>query len=251
LVVFDRYANGYKRTGAFYLTPTERIDTGNVDSTVAMAMDVRFVAMNRIGEGVLVWTRGSPSELAVSTYNPKTGWSPAKSLANGPFQDYFACAMSDDGTIAVAYAKKASSTYNLAVQSGKMTTGSFTATTYLESDNKSTSAFMSGPYGDDWEFSFPQLAVDTMGNKTGPDNMLMVFHKQESGTTSSLWGTRLENGTWRTPVLLARMNGMHALYASVDVAGSGFGAYAFLYMDAATPSSNANDMQVHAGFFNP
>jgi hypothetical protein len=242
MVVLDRYAGGKKGTAAFHLTGTSRKDTGDLDISATLGVDQRFITMNRQGEFALAWTRSTTSDLYAAKYNPQTGWSPATFLTGGPLQDYPAAALSEDGTITVAYAKKAASTYNLAVQTGKLTE-TFSQPAYLETDNKSTLAFLGDYDGYEYDLSLPRLAVDTVGN------VLLIFHKKESDTTSSLWGTRLEKGAWRTPVVLAKTDKLHAVDLRLDVADSGFGAFAFIYWDTATPPTNENNLKVLAGFF--
>ncbi len=238
MVLIDRSTTGVSRTAAYHLSGTIRKDTGDLDAAATVAVRSRVIAANRQGEFAVLWNRSSTGDAYVAKYNPQAGWTPGTFLTNGTWQDYPAAALSEDGTITVAYAKKGGSTFNLAVQSGKLTE-SMGQPTLLETDNKSAIAF--DGYG--YDYSYPRLAADTAGN------VLLVFHKKESETTSSLWGTRLEKGAWRTPVLLARIDELHAVYPSLDVADSGFGAFAFRYWDTAKTPTLEEGQQMFVGFF--
>lgn len=238
MMVIDRSATGVKRTAPFHLSGTTRTDTGDLDPAATVAVDSRVITANRQGEFAALWRRSSTWDAYVAKYNPQTGWTPGAFLANGTWQEYPAAALSEDGTITVAYAKKVGGTFNLTAQTGKLTE-SMGQPVPLETDNKSAIAF--DGYG--YDYSYPRLATDTAGN------VLLVFHKKESETTSSLWGTRLEKGAWRTPVVLALIDELHAVHPSLDVADSGFGAFAFRYWDTAKAPVLEEGQRMFVAFF--
>lgn len=234
MVVFNKRISGTKRTATFFLSGTTATNAGYLDTASSNGVASRVLAMSREGEATLLWTRDSTGDLYAAKYSALAGWS-TPVLVSYDTQREPAVVMADDGTVTVAYGKRSGATYNLNVQSGKLT-GTFAAPTPLESDNKSESSGTS-------DLSAPQMAMDNAGN------VLLVFRKKDNDNTASLWGTRLENGVWRAPVLLAKTDTLEVDALAVAVANSGFGVYGFSYREEVWPRTNDLSDKAFVGFF--
>lgn len=234
MVVFTKRVSGTKRTATFFLSGTTATNAGYLDTTTSYDVASRALTMSRQGEATLLWTRDYTRDLYAAKYNALAGWSTPVLLSYAA-QDEPAVVAADDGTLTVAYGKLGGTTYNLNVQSGKLT-GTFAAPTPLESDNKSESSGTS-------DLSAPQMAMDNAGN------VLLVFKKKDNDNTASLWGTRLENGAWRTPVLLAKTDALEVAVPAIAVADSGFGVFGFSYREDGWPRTNTLSDKAFVGFF--
>lgn len=195
------------------------------------------VAMNRKGEGIVIWSEasGSNSVLLARTYNPTVGWSSVSPpIVTSSTVASLAVAMDEQGAVTILFQR------DLAVGGVNMmgihgsTSGSWSDVAVLETDNKAT--YLVDHYG------FPKLAIDGSGNVLG------VWRKDLStaGTTTyGAYGTRFAGGSWLPPVQLGLKSGLNVLDVKVAVADSGFGAATFTYISDTDPES----YNVHVAFF--
>jgi len=201
--------------------------------------DTRAIAMNRKGEGVLVWSESSGSTVGLSarTYNPSVGWSAGTLILSSATIGALAVAMDEQDNVTILLQQ--------AITSGGMNvmgihgtvTGTWSEVTVLETDN------VAGYTVD--EYAKPQLAIDASGN------VLAVWRKDLSTSTTTTYGayaSRFVGGSWLPQFQLGLKTGLEVPEVSVSVADSGFGAASF-YFRSDNTTTDADAYNAMVAFF--
>ena len=206
-------------------------------------LDQRSVAMNRKGEGVVVWseymnTSNYDMAMYARAYSPTLGWgtqSPAIVSSSGIYGVH--AVLDEQGIVTIAWQQ--------AIASGKMNTmairgtltGAWSDVAVLETDNVTGNLLT--------ELSRPQLALD------GSGNALIVWRK-EIATPENTYGayaSRYAGGSWLPQFQLGQKAGYNVLTLSLSVADSGLGAAAFVYTSNTGDASDPDSYNTEVAFF--
>jgi len=200
------------------------------------------LAVNRKGEGMVIWTEasGSNTVLLGRTYRPGQGWgSVLQPIVSASHVGGTGLALDEQGIATVLWQQPLTSGgANLLAKRGP-SSGPWGEATPLETDN------VAGRLGLVTEYAFPSVALDASGN------VLAVWRKDrstESATTYGAYGTRFAGGSWLPEAKLGMKTGFDISGLAVSVADSGFGAATLNYFpqDGAADSDSYN---VHVAFF--
>jgi len=199
------------------------LDSNTTDNLSETTM---AVAVNRSGQGVVVW--GDSDGAMLSSYSPSIKKWTARNIGNvGPNSP--SMVMAPDGTITLAWQQEASSGYfNVWAMEGTVD-GNWT-TTPLETDNL---AIQTGGYWGYYEtLPFPALAVD------GDGNVLALWRKKTQNTPFVQFAVYARrklagkpNGVWQPATELARKSYFQPLRASLAVSDHGLGAVGYYWTD--------------------
>ncbi len=222
LVFYKEDDNGYTGVAATVLTGQTFTTPTIMDPSYATAQpDSRAIAMNRKGEGVLVWSEatGSTVGLSARTYSPTVGWSAVTPpILSSDTIGALAVAMDEQDNVTILLQQQiASGGMNVMGIHGTVT-GTWSDVTVLETDN------VAGYLID--EYAVPQLAID------GSGDVLAVWRKDLSTSTTTTYGayaSRFAGGSWLPQFQLGLKTGLEVPLVNVSVADSGFGAATFYF----------------------
>ncbi len=222
LVFYKGDDNGYTGVAATVLTGQTFTTPTIMDPNYVSAQpDSRAIAMNRKGEGVLVWSEASGSTVGLSarTYSPTVGWSAvAPPILSSDTIGALAVAMDEQDNVTILLQQQiASGGMNVMGIHGTVT-GTWSDVTLLETDN------VAGYLID--EYAMPQLAID------GSGNVLAVWRKDLSTSTTTTYGayaSRFAGGSWLPQFQLGQKTGLDVPLVGLSVADSGFGAATFYF----------------------
>jgi hypothetical protein len=222
LVFYKEDDNGYTGVAATVFTGKTFTTPTIMDPNYATAQpDSRAIAMNRKGEGVLVWSEstGSTVGLSARTYSPTVGWSAvAPPILSSDTIGALAVAMDEQDNVTILLQQQiASGGMNVMGIHGTVT-GTWSDIAVLETNN------VAGYLID--EYAMPQLAID------GSGNVLAVWRKDLSTSTTTTYGayaSRYVGGSWLPQFQLGQKTGLEVPLVNVSVADSGFGAATFYF----------------------
>jgi hypothetical protein len=222
-------------TGQSFSTPT-MLDP-NYETVTAYDQSI---AINRKGQGMVVWTEASGSNtlLLGRTYDPGLGWSSVMPpIVTAQTVEATAVALDEQNSATLLWQQNTTGGANLVAMHGSPT-GPWGEVTALETDN------IAGKLGLTTERAQPSVAIDTGGN------VLAVWRKEvsASATTFGAYATRYAGGSWLPQAKLGLKTGLDIGGLSVSVADSGFGAATFFYLTDSTPS-DPDAYNVFVAFF--
>jgi hypothetical protein len=201
------------------------------------------LAVNRKGEGVVVWTEspGASTVILGRTYNPGTSWSSVTPpIVTEQTVGTPAAALDEQGNITLVWQEYvAKGGYNLVGMHGRLD-GTWSDVATLESDNRAGTSATPNNQAD------PKLAVD------GSGNVLLVWRKDLSeGKTSTIgvYGSRYAAGTWLPQAQLGLKTGLVVPYLALAVADSGLGAVTFRYIDLSAVTTDPDSYSATVALF--
>ena len=198
------------------------------------------VAMNRKGQGLVVWSSpsGGGQALLARTYTPAVGWSsPSPPIVTSDTVASPAVALDEQGMATILWQQEILSGGANMMGIHGSTSGSWSDVALLETDNKSGTLTTPDAY--------PMVAIDQNGD------VLAVWRKDLSTSTTTTFGayaTRFAGGSWLPQAQLGLKTGLIVPDVQVAVADWGFGAAAFNYI-AEDATSEAAAYNVHVAFF--
>jgi hypothetical protein len=211
-----------------------------MDSDETASVYEAAVAMNRKGEGMVIWSvgTGSGEALLARTYAPSVGWSsPSPPILTSDIVASLGLALDEQGMATIVWQQTTvAGGVNMMGIHGSLA-GSWSDVAALETDNKA------GWYTD--HYGFPEVAID------GAGNVLVAWRKDLSTSDTTTYGayaTRFAGGTWLPQAQLGLKSGLNVPYVRVAVADSGFGAAAFNYISE-DATSDTDAYNVHVAFF--
>jgi hypothetical protein len=206
-----------------------------LDSNTTDHLSEMAVAVNRSGQGVVVW--GDTNGAMLRSYSPSTKlWTPARNIGNASLYQPRAV-MAQDGTATVAWSQWVSGFYNVRTMEGTAS-GTWTKPTALETDNLSIDVnFMNSEFG---PLPNPTLAID------GADNVLLVWSKKTQAAPSprqfAVYGASKPTGSagvWRPATELSRKP-LQPWSLSLGVSDDGLGAAGYDWADAYSTNDPAS-----------
>jgi hypothetical protein len=212
----------------------------SMDSDEEASVYHAAVAMNRKGQGMVVWSSpsGGGQALLARTYTPAVGWSsPSPPIVTSGTVASPAVALDEQGMATILWQQELLSGGANMMGIRGSTSGSWSDVAVLETDNKSGNLTTPDAY--------PMVAIDQNGN------VLAVWRKDLSTSTTTTFGayaTRFAGGSWLPQAQLGLKTGLNVPDVQVAVADSGFGAAAFNYVSEDT-TSDAAAYNVHVAFF--
>ncbi|MBN2574738.1 MAG: hypothetical protein JXP73_09240 [Deltaproteobacteria bacterium] len=247
ILVFDKEdGDGKDSVAAVTMTGQTFSDPVILDANTVhyVYLDQRSVAMNRKGEGVVVWseytnTTSYDMVMYARSYNPSVGWS-SQSPAIVSSGDIYGvrAVMDEQGVVTIAWQQTiASGMMNTMAIRGTLT-GTWSDVAVLETDN--TTGYLLT------ELARPQLAVDASGN------VLIVWRKEIDTAelvTYGAYASRYADGAWLPQFRLGQKTGYNVLTLSLSVADSGLGAAAFVYTSNTGDASDPDSYNTHVAFF--
>lgn len=201
------------------------------------------LAMNRKGEGIVVWAEASGSNTVAlaRTYNPLVGWgSVSNPLVIASTVASPAVALDEQGTVTLVWQQELDGgALNLMGMRGSVT-GAWSDVAVLETDNRAGASNLTS------EYAYPKVAID------GSGNILVAWRKnlsEGSTTTYGAYATRYAAGTWAPQTKLGVKVGFDVPVLSVAVADSGFGAASFSYVTGSATTVDSDAYNAHVAFF--
>jgi hypothetical protein len=229
---------GTALTGTSFTTPT-MLDPNY--QTVS-AQDAA-IAMNRKGEGIVVWSEASGSNTVAlaRTYNPSLGWSSVSNpLVTSSTVAALAVTLDEQSQATLLWQQNLKTGgANLMGMHGSMT-GAWSDVAVLETDNRA------GALNLTTEFAYPKVAID------GSGNVLVAWRKDLSDSSTTTYGayaTHFAAGTWSPQTKLGVKVGFDVPDLSIAVADSGFGAAAFAYIAGSATTADPDTYNAYVAFF--
>jgi len=199
-----------------------------LDSDTTYDLSEMAVAVNRSGQGVVVWADTDGAMLR--SYSPSSGtWAAARNIGNVGLLEP-SVVMAQDGTVTVAWSQWVNGFYNVWTMEGTVS-GAWTAPMALETDNLS---IPNDQYASDIvdRLPTPWLAVD------GDGNVLAFWSKKTQATPTREFahegGRKLAgtpNGVWQPTTELARKSKLLPWGLSLAVGDHGLGAAGYFWKD--------------------
>jgi len=215
------------------------LDSNTTDNLSEMA-----VAVNRSGQGVVVW--GDTSGAMLRSYSPSTKtWTAARTIGNVDLYQPRAV-VAPDGTATLAWSQWVRSSYNVWTMEGTAA-GTWTTPMALEQDNLSID---NSPYASDTTetLPYPQLAVD------GTGNVLVLWSKKTKNTPTNEFAVETRRklaGTpnnWQPTTELARKSILLPWWLSLAVSDDGLGVASYYWLNPSTTPDPDED-QVFVSLF--
>jgi hypothetical protein len=212
-----------------------------LDSDTTYNLTDMAVAVNRSGQGVVVWADTDGAMLR--SYSPSSGkWAAARNIGNVGMVEP-SVVMAQDGTVTVAWSQWVNGFYNVWTMEGTVS-GAWTTPMALETDNLS---IPNDQYASDVVDRLPNpwLAVD------GDGNVLAFWSKKTQAIPTrefALEGRRklagTPNGVWQPTTELAKKSKLLPWGLSLAVGDHGLGAAGYFWKD---PEST-NDPDAYQAF---
>jgi len=215
-----------------------------LDSNTTDHLSEMAVAVNRSGQGVVVW--GDTNGAMLRSYSPSTkAWTAARNIGNADLYQPRAV-MAQDGTTTVAWSQWVNGFYNVWTMEGT-SSGTWTAPTALEQGNLS---IPNSPYASDTTetLPFPTLAVD------GTGNVLALWGRKTQDTPTHAFAVEARRklaGTpnnWQPTAELAKKSILLPSWLSLAVSDDGLGAASYYWQNPYTTPA-PDEEQVFVSLF--
>lgn len=197
-----------------------------LDSNVSNNIEERAVAVNRSGQGVVVW--GDSNGAMLRSYSPSTKtWTLAQNIGNvGLYEP--SVVVAKDGTVTVAWSQSVNGYYNVWTMEGTAS-GNWTKPVAIEKDNLSIPNDQYGSTITD-RLPNPWLAVDDDGN------VLALWSKKTQATPTREFaieaGRKLAGETkWQPTTEVAKKSKLLSWCLSLAVSDRGLGAASYFWRD--------------------
>jgi hypothetical protein len=196
-----------------------------LDSNITDSLSEMAVAVNRSGQGVVVWGDGNAAMLR--SYSPSTkAWTAARNIGNASLYQPRAV-IAQEGTATVAWSQWVSSSYNVWTMEGTPS-GTWTAPMALEQGNLS---ILNSPYASNFTdvLPTPTLAVD------GTGNVLLLWGRKTQDIPAPEFAVEARRklaGTpnnWQPTTELARKSILLPSSLSLAVGDDGLGAASYYW----------------------
>ncbi|MGB8296308.1 MAG: hypothetical protein WCG85_12850 [Polyangia bacterium] len=216
-----------------------------LDSNITDDLSEMAVAVNRSGQGVVVW--GDTNGPMLRSYSPSTkAWTAARSIGNADLYQPRAV-MAQDGTATVAWSQWVSGFYNVWTMEGTAS-GTWTVPMALEQGNLS---IPNSPYANYFTeaLPFPALAVD------GAGNVLVLWSRKTQDTPTHEFAVEARRklaGTpnnWQPTTELARKSILLPVSPSLAVSDDGLGAASYYWGNPDSSTSVPDEEQVFVSLF--
>jgi hypothetical protein len=203
-----------------------------LDSNVSNNIEERAVAVNRSGQGVVVW--GDSNGAMLRSYSPSTKtWTAARNIGNVGLY-YPRVVVAEDGTVTVAWSQWVDTSYNVWTLEGTVS-GNWTAPLPLEQDNLS---IPNNQYASETTetLPYPSLAVD------GAGNVLALWLKKTKDTPTHEFAVEARRklagkaNDWQPTTELARKSVLVPVWPSLAVGDYGLGAASYFWANPGTTS---------------
>jgi hypothetical protein len=216
-----------------------------LDSDTTYNLSEMAVAVNRSGQGVVVWADTDGAMLR--SYSPSSGkWAAARNIGNVDLLEP-SVVMAQDGTVTLAWSQWVNGFYNVWTMEGTVS-GAWTAPMALETDNLS---IPNDPHASDVVDRLPNpwLAVD------GDGNVLAFWSKKTQATPTrefamearrKLAGT--PTGVWQPTTELAKKSQLLPWDLSLAVGDHGVGAAGYFWKDPKS-TNDPDTYQVFVSLF--
>jgi hypothetical protein len=214
--------------------------SANVDDFVILDSNTTYglsymdmaVAVNRSGQGVVVW--GDSNGAMLRSYSPSTKtWTTARNIGNVGLY-YPRVVAAEGGTVTVAWSQWVDTSYNVWTLEGTVS-GNWTAPLPLEQDNLS---IPNNQYASETTetLPYPSLAVD------GAGNVLALWLKKTKDTPTHEFAVEARRklagkaNDWQPTTELARKSVLVPVWPSLAVGDYGLGAASYFWANPGTNS---------------